>query len=233
MTLGPCTPWITATDLPCQFDEAPAELVAAMVAQAERFMFDATCQEYPGSCIYRVWPNVDNSGCVSTSPSTVDLTVWVPPPVHQIIQVRVDGEQVPGSMYGLVNGRWLVAYESDESPLVPWPEQRINRPDGSPGTWSVELEAGTEPPEPLVAATAELACQLVRRALGVGCDLPDNATSVSRSGVTVSLQARAEGRVGIPFIDTMIDRYGCLNGRRPRLLDPTRALTRVERVTGS
>lgn len=232
MSLGPCSPWVT--DLPCQFDEADPALVASAVEQATTFMFDATCQEFPGSCVYRVWPHVTTASCASSIAAyAVDLTAWVPSPVNDIIQVRVDGEQVPGSLYGLVNGRWLVAYEADSSPLVPWPEQHVNRPDGSPGTWSVEVDAGSDPPEPLAAATAELACQLIRRSLGVSCDLPDNATSVTRSGVTISLQARAEGMVGIPFIDTMIDRYGCRSGRRQRLADPAGALTRVVRVTGS
>jgi len=53
------------------------------------------------------------------------------------------------------------------------------------------------------------------------CDLPDNATSVSRGGVTVSLAARQEGKVGVQAIDMMLERYGCpkVSGG---ILDPLR-----------
>ncbi|MFZ4431563.1 MAG: hypothetical protein ACOYOQ_00050 [Microthrixaceae bacterium] len=236
--MGVCEPWITTDDLPCDLSEASDEQIAVAIEAATEWLYDATCQAYPGSCSAIIRPRREHHGycqqslytahsASSVSKPAVDLTAAVPGPITEVVEVTVAGTVVDPAEYALVNARWLVRREP--STLSPWPVQDYDWAADSERGWTVEVVYGAAPPSPLRLAAAELACQLLKRWLGKECDLPDNASSITRGGVTVSLQARAEGKIGIPLIDAIVDAYGCTQRER-RLVDPAKPWTAVERI---
>jgi len=226
---SPCTPWITVDDLLCEFADVPEAVVDLTITGAIEWMNDLTCGAYPGSCTTEVRPvpgcgHQERCGCTARW-ERLDLLRWLPGPVTDLVSVTVDGQAVNAAYYAVLNQRWLTARKVDgESPLIPWPAQDMGRPLGETDTWAVTVEHGLTPPAPLAQATAELVCQLLRRYQGLECDLPDNATSITRSGVSISLAQRQAGRIGVQAIDAVLDTYGCGGpgqGRPRRLVDPT------------
>lgn len=230
---GICTPWLDIEAdlcLPPAAAADPATINA--VAEAEQWVFHATGSRYTGECTstLRIAMPCGHEHC-SCRPRwrRVDLSVFVPGPVSSIVEVVVDGEEVDESLYRLVNGRWFTPHGGEEvdNPLRPWPTQHLNRPDGDEGTWSVTVTHGAAPPAPLVGAAAELARQLIAKCSGGECDLPDNATSISKDGVTVSLQVPTDGSTGLAMVDSKIALYR--SAPRRRLLDPAGPVAEVIR----
>jgi len=223
-----CSDWISADDLPCDLSTASEAQIDLAIEQATVWLFDATCQQYPGTCTSTLRPMPGVSTCAPAkrpySPDAIDLSEWVTGPVTAIVQVEVSGSVVDADNYALMNDRWFVPQRpvGSDPALIPWPLQDYEYPDGGERSWTITVEHGEHPPAPLKMAATELACQLLRRSVGEECDLPDNATSVSRGGVTVSLQARAEGKIGLPLIDAQVERYGCAQTRTRRMYDPAR-----------
>jgi hypothetical protein len=233
-----CDDWITSSDLTCDLTGVMPNVVQTAIDAAVQWLDDVTCGQYGGVCTTEIRPVIECGhrnicGCGSRW-EKLDLLEWVSGPIVEITDVTVNGATVTDDYWTLVNHRWLTALDPDDStptPLLPWPYQNMRRLTGE-GVWSVTVEHGQNPPAPLRMAAAELACQLLQRMLGRDCDLPDNATSVSRQGVTVSLQARTEGKIGLPTVDAVIETYGCIGkrGRASRLVDPNRrgaGLTRI------
>jgi len=228
-----CGDWITADDLPCDLTVASEAQIALAIEQATVWLFDATCQEYPGLCVSVIRPMPGLTACTPTddrcATDSIDLSDWVTGPITQVLEVVKGGDIVDPVHYTLMNSRYFVPQRpTTVTPeLIPWPLQDYEYAEGGDYSWTIEVEHGALPPAPLKMACTELACQLLRRMLGLDCDLPDNATSVSRGGVTVSLQARADGKIGLPLIDAQVERYGCTQVRTRRLFDPARPWVHV------
>lgn len=222
-----CSDWgIDAADLTCNRQNLTADEIAAVIEQAVLFVNDVTCGQFDGPCSTTIRPLTD---CAPADACTchgawprLDLYQWVTGPIVTVDQVSVDGEIVPADNYHLWEHRFLGPVDPDgsTSALDPWPEQNMRKLSG-PGTWSITVTHGAGLPVPLRSAVVELASQLGKRCCGEDCDLPDNATSVSRGGVTVSLATRQEGKVGVQAIDMALERYGCpkVSGG---ILDPLR-----------
>lgn len=214
-----CSNWTSTEDLAglCA-TELDAEIVQQMLDTAVEWLNDLTCNQYGGSCLYdlRVSNHCHHGGghCGSNycDWDRIDLTRYLPSPVTTIAEVQVNGEVVPSTDYRLDDRRWFVPIR--EGALIPWPTQDMQQTIGETGTWKITAYAGQEPPRPLVLAAQELACQLIRKWETGDCDLPDNTTSVTRDGVTISLQARQEGRIGLPTVDAVLDTYPCRKKRR-------------------
>lgn len=236
---GVCTPWFTVDDMDCH--SVPAHLREAAMVEATRWLFDATCRLWPGTCTSTIRPHTEDR-CTSfinpAVPHRLDLTRWVKGPIRNIVDVHVDGQPIDRTWFWLENNRWLVSSdgfgdEEADSPLIPWPRQIPQRQLGGVGTWSVTVEHGADPPPPLVRAAVTLACETVKQCTGDDtCVLPDNATSVTREGVTIRLAQRQEGKVGVPFIDNMLEQYGCASqrARARRLHDPLAPRAQVSRL---
>lgn len=228
-----CADWITADELPCDLTVASEAQIDLVIEQATVWLFDATCQQYAGSCVSVIRPLPELNSCVPDRnryrTDSVDLSEWVTGPVTDVLEVRVAGDIVDPTNYTLMNQRWFVPQRptTGDPALIPWPLQDYEYADGGERSWTIEVEHGAAPPAPLKMACAELACQLLRRQLGEECDLPDNATSITRGGVTVSLQARAEGKIGLPLVDAQVERYGCDQTRLRRMYDPARPWVEV------
>lgn len=229
---GVCEPWITVNDLCATVDGTKDETLAiAAVNEAVRWLNDATGNAWMGPCTAFLRPNVgDTSICDPLTTSRrgrrpIDLTLWLEPPVLSIVELRVDGEVIAPKWYYLADGKLHASsgWDDDDSPLIPWPEQNERRQAGAPGTWDVTVRHGSPPPESLVGAARTLACELYKSCTGdESCELPKNAASVSRDGVTITFQPPVRGRTGIPRVDAQIDLYGPDGLGRParRMLDP-------------
>jgi hypothetical protein len=219
-----CADWFTLSDLDC---EAGSPHASGYATVAMDWIYAATGDQWPGECETELRPTVTCSHrrgtCYCpTRWDRLDLTLWLQGPIVSIDQVTVDGTAVDPTHYRLDNRRWLSACAPDgiDSLLLPWPTQDLRRADGDPDTWTVTVTHGAIPPSPVVMAAKELACQLIRKAAGNDCELPDNATTISDNGITISMQVPTDGRVGIPRIDSILDLYG-RNRTRRRMIDPT------------
>lgn len=209
-----CTDWFDAADLDCDAADLAATAVDFLVDVAQEWMYAATGSQFSGECEATLRPVLP---CACTwrcdcGWRRIDLSVWVPAPIT-LVEVVVDG--VVDTDWQIVNDRFLMPLNDRD-----WPVQDLDVTTGD-GVWTVEVTYGEAPPNPVLWAGKELACQLVRKATTGECDLPDNATSVSDNGVTISLDVPEGGRFGIPLIDAALDLFGGAGRRqRRRMHDP-------------
>lgn len=221
-----CGDWLSRSDICVTIDgEPPAPaLVARAIDSATSWMYESTNQLFSGVCTSVVRPKLP---CGHPDPCAcragwrkLDLSPFVPGTIQGILAVDVNGETLENAEeadYRLAWGRYLVPHEGGG--LWPWPAQHLNRPDGADGTWSVTVTHGNPPPPHVADAAAELARQLILRGCSSDdCLLPDNATSVTRDGVTVEFNIPTGGKTGIPTVDTIIDLYPAKRVRR--MYDP-------------
>ena len=233
----PCEPWLTYADVcdPNAEDPVSRGIASAAIASATAWMFDATCSQFTGVCTSVIRPRPpcghegDDQCTAACNWRRIDLSPWVAGPIRTIEAVTVDGEELSNYEdvdYRLAMGRYLVPHE--DGALRPWPRQYMNRADGAEGTWSVTVTHGVIPPPHVLDATADLAKQFIAKCTGGECLLPDNATSISRDGVTVELNIPTDGKTGLPMVDTVVGMYPCKRTRR--LHDPADAEPEVQRL---
>lgn len=227
--------WFTVADLTC--DNANTEGASGYAAAAQSWLYAKTGYRWPGvtqSVVSPTYPCGHDRGQHCTCRvrwQRLDLTRWVRGPIVSVDEVVVDGAVVPDDQYRLDNRRFLAAqYDGPggTGTLLPWPVQNLTLPPGAVGTWQVTVTHGSAPPPEVLAAAKALACQLIAKHNGGPCDLPDNATSVTRDGVTITLQVPEDGRTGIPWIDSVLDLYPPVQTRR--LLDPAAERAPVRRL---
>lgn len=142
----------------------------------------------------------------------------VPQRLHSVTRVwqGLGGVKVPYS-----SNAWRLDYPYYLTPMGTldsegWPAQDLNLPDGATGTWGVDILVGEAPPEDVLAAAADVACQALRHCLHKPCDVPSNAISVSRDGVSISL---AQGLRSVPSVAALLDAPGDWCRERRRLVD--------------
>jgi len=106
----------------------------------------------------------------------------------------------------------------DSSARSCFPIQRLDLPDGAPGTWSIRYRFGLAPIGLAKLGAADLACELIKSCQGLDCTLPDNAESVTKRGITVRF--RGPGFTNVKTADLLIDGYGCPKTGTRRMIDP-------------
>ena len=224
MVPGICTEWFGVERLE-NCDSAVAVLAQQSVDEAISWIFRMTGSQFIGTCTTTLWPwpKCDRHGqrCGCGNLERYDLSLDVSGTVSEIVEVVVDGDTVPTTDYWLGSGRWLIPMR--DGALWPWPEQDLH---AAAPRWSVTVEHGTAPPPEVVRAAVILAEQLLAKATGAECDLPDNATSISKDGMSIQLAVPTDGKTGIPLVDSIVAMY-----RRPvfgRAFDPLE----VSAVTG-
>lgn len=129
-------------------------------------------------------------------------------PVSAVTSVTVDGAALAE------NVDWILA---DQRLLVrigrSWPCcQNLSTPDGSPGTWSVAYTYGSPPPVAGRLAAREMVIAMALDASGKPNKLPSRTESVTRQGVSASINdasSRNAGRPGwhMPTGILAIDRF--------------------------
>ena len=164
---------------------------------------------------------VNSCGCLAgddCSCSALD-EVYLPGPVGEIVEVRIDGEVVPADQYRVDNGNRLVSM----GPA--WPTcQDLSKPGGAEGTFEVTYYRGAAPNEITRMAAGVLAVEFYRACAGdKKCRLPRGVTSVARNGVSYEVDAGlfSDGYTKIPEVDAVIRIF---NPNRlmgaPRVLSP-------------
>lgn len=151
------------------------------------------------------WRNASVCGCSSDCSCGQLCEVRLEAPVHDIVEVRVDGKVLPAGAYRVDAPALLVRTDGGC-----WPRcQDMAAPPDAEGTFAVTYRLGVQLDEAAIAAHSELVCHLLKgcggSGSGCGCRLPANATRVARQGVTVEMadlaQVHAEGRTGLPTVD--------------------------------
>lgn len=216
-----CSPWATLADVTCgpcatydAVDEATLELG---IDRAGDVLFHLSGRRYPGVCTDTILPNTC-SPCSCCGHSAVRLSGY---PVVEVTEVSIDGAVVDPARYRVHNQRSLVYLPADGDPRRGWPTiQRLNRPLGEPGTWSVTYTYGRMPPEGGVAAAVSLGCAMALACVGDAdaCNhLAEAVANYARQGVSIDVDdvgTLAEGGLtGDPTADQWLrslrhgDRY--------------------------
>jgi len=227
-TVPPVTGTIGWPIRPCcpEWDTADPDLKAHVAAAAVQALNAKTCDRFVrcerviplcalctcvGGCGCR-WNPIDVRAILAVrAPNVAAFTissVWVGPDVlveGVDYQVTVRGEIVP----------------LDGGLLDPLPTGDMTGIPGAPGTFGVTIIEGEPVPELMLAAAGDLACQLLAFCQGRPCDIPANAVSVSRDGVTIDLLT---GYDAIPTVKLALATWPCQ--KRARFTDPSMWRTR-------
>jgi hypothetical protein len=125
------------------------------------------------------------------------------PGIHDILQVRIDGEILASTAYRVDDGRKLVRIDGDC-----WPDcQELALADTEPGTFSVLYRTGNPVPAGGRRAATELSVELwksCRPGRGACPTLSDRVTQVVREGISYSydnLDVYERGRTGLNRVD--------------------------------
>lgn len=243
-----CSDWITEDDLCCPtvIDGVDAAVIAANIAAATSFLYDATCRRWPGLCDVTERPIVPcvcgfdwgwwwgNGGwnfsdgwpfwlgCGCSCRRYTRLILPGEYPVTAVTDVRVNGVSLPATDYRLDGSRFLDLQQPNSLGLSWWPRQNPDFPDDTPGTWAVDYTLGSEPIDAAKRAAGDLACHFIASCPSGDCgDLPDDTESVSKRGITI--RRRPPGEYNVETAGLLVKQYGCPAGGTPRMIDPADA----------
>lgn len=195
--------------------KARAQMLASMT------LF-ALCGQRVGGCPVTVRPSLEMGRCyigadpigpgdLALAPYAYmnafyrgDRGILLPPPVHALVEVNVDGVALNLSDFRIDDGRRLVWQGTGASPLPI--RQNLSQPAGAPGTFSVTYQ-DTAPVSPAGAyAAGALAMEYAKACTGSKCRLPSNVTTLVRQGVTMNFTEGVfpKGRTTIPEVDRFI-----------------------------
>lgn len=224
-----CAPWADPADAcaPCDDYEFDPALLIDGITVASGVLYNLTRQRWAGICTQTIRPTTcgcgayrgrwwtgTGCGCGCGGVSELILPGY---PVVDVLDVTIDGETIDPARYRIDDRSRLVYMPDpdDTSDRRAWPCcQRLSRPAGEEGTWSVTYEYGQEPPLGGVKAAASLGCQLAIACLpadspaGKQCRLPKRVTSITRQGVTLAiidpLSLFKDGLTGLPEVDLWV-----------------------------
>lgn len=161
-------------------------------------------------------------GCSCADPRSILL----PGPIGRIESITVDGVEVPGAAYQVLDGQWLMRLDGGA-----WPRhQDMWAPMTEEHTFAVSYFQGTAPDELDAFAAGVLATEfynLLKSGDKEKCRLPRNVTNVVRQGVSydMSTSGFADGKSGIPEVDAIVSR------RNPYLLRTPTVIMSVDTIT--
>lgn len=223
MTTSPCT-WPVARS--CLPDNANPALVAEAVDTAVGVLWALTGRRF-GTCPVEArpcppgtppsgiplspgpgWVPLLDAGTIRNAPACTttacDRTgaIILPGPVHKLLGMSVDGDDVDLTTV-VLHGDRIMRRDG-----LPWPAQHLDRPEGDPGTWSIRYLRGTPPPAGAAHAVGTLAKEFLAACTTGKCALPRRTTQVQRQGVTVSMVDPQDifdsGATGLPEVDLWI-----------------------------
>lgn len=179
-------------------------------------------------------PYLDGTGTWRNETSCVSgdcaprCEVWLPGPVHAVLEVYQDGIMVDPNSYVVDNRRWLVRTDGGC-----WPETVDLGTDTD--RFEVLYVRGEEVPAILEDAAGILACEFAKSFKNQECRLPGRISSLSRQGVQVSMldvdSLLRRGLTGIPEVDQVIfalNPHGLHS--RPRVMSPDVQPPRIRRA---
>ena len=163
---------------------------------------------YPQPLLIRgQWFNLTCGDCTSGCSCTTVSEAVLPGPVHEVLEVKVDGVVQAPSTYRLDDWRLLVRL-NDSWPLC----NDLNLDDDQEGTWSVNITTGVEVPPLGKLAMGELATEIAKfLSCDTSCALPKPVQSITRQGLNVTFldpnEVFADGKLGLYFCDLFIQTY--------------------------
>lgn len=205
----------------CDVEGVDPELLARSKAAAV-FTIDRITGYRYGLCVVTVFPCKSQcparcSRCPECRGVRVDLRPLVGR-VDSIESIEVDGVDIDSGDYQLTSHRYLEPF--NPGALWPLPPQQRNLPPGSVNTWSVDAVGGEPVSENVLIATADLWCQFIKFCTpGDVCDIPENAVSVTREGISVRLDT---GLDAIPTVKYLRQTYNPRAKRKVGIYDPAR-----------
>lgn len=150
------------------------------------------------------WRNC-GGGCFGICCCGASCEVWLPGPIGEITEVRIDNAVVPASAYRVDNRELLVRQDGNC-----WPEcANLNvAADSTDNTFVVTYTRGETVPRAGEIAAGILAGEFAKACVGAACAIPERVTSVSRSGVQFQLVSPTDefndGLTGITEVDRFI-----------------------------
>jgi hypothetical protein len=223
--LGVCSTW----------EDYPPPVQAAALHLATLYLWAATGRQYGPCPVeirpaqgrgepeayraYPVWPGQDpvvsgpylfagtwrNCGCGDGCCCQPMCSIVLRGPVAGIVEVLVDGEEIPSSAYrvDVADG----AYRLVRLDGTCWPTcQDFSADPDAAGAFVVRYLYGRELPEALEVAAALLACEYAKALTGGACRLPSRMTRLSRQGVEVEVAPPepGDGLTGIREVDAVV-----------------------------
>lgn len=232
-----CGPWASPSDVPEKYRErASTNQWLYLLEMAGELLYQLSGHRWLGSgCTAQAeirsrptavgagqWPfqDIGSCGCWRVQPgygyAAAYADAWFfdrswrgahPAPVAVLLDPQAssvtsattaDGVLVPPEAYELTEAGWL---------------QRLDGKGwsgcGASGPTVIEYAKGRVPPTGGVAACVQLAIEFLRSMCGEqGCAIPQNATQITRQGMTISMDVSAflkEGRTGVPMVDLWIN----------------------------
>jgi len=153
------------------------------------------------------WFNLTCGGCFGDCSCSSVSDFVLPSPVHQILDITIDGTPMVTGSYRLDNNRIVVRTDGGVWPAC----NDLSVDDGQPGTWTVTATFGEPVPDGGVLAMGELICEIIRGATGGDCRLPAGVTQLIRQGVTIQYPDIGEmfrrGRTGLYLVDMFINTW--------------------------
>ena len=149
------------------------------------------------------WYNNGACGCPGDCTCSRLCTATLQGPVHEVVQVRVDGQVLPPDTWRLLTGDRLARVDGGC-----WPScQDLAQPDAD--GFTVVYHRGVPPGPDAIRAVSMLACRKLDECgngSGDGCgELPDGVTQVSREGITMRFGDREdEFRSGMRYVDDWV-----------------------------
>lgn len=215
MSYGPCVAWITGDDVAECCGAAVADVGTFTVLLddaadvASQLLYEYSGRRFAGLCsrngvrpchggcdcdvqILSRGHIVGGSSCSGSSCwchglSRVKLAGYV----REITQVKISGDVLDPSEYRLDEHKYLTRMNGNR-----WPScSRADLPDTEDGTFSVSYTYGRTPPLAAIDAAKQFACEIYQQCSAsvsgteADCQIPANATRVTRQGITVERSA--------------------------------------------
>lgn len=211
-----------ATVRPCREYSSPVRMTGESVHYSS--VVGASRAPWTPVLIDGKWFNITDCGCTGgcgCGNGPREDRLMLPPEVHDVLEVRIEGEVLDPSNYHLTYDNYLVR---DDDGV--WPQyQDVHARSGAAGTWEINVEYGVPVPEDGRLAAGILANEFAKSLCGdSACALPRRTRSVTRQGISMDMGIELmedviRGRTGITQVDGWV--ASVMNSPvRPRVTSP-------------
>jgi hypothetical protein len=153
-----------------------------------------------------VWYNLACAECTVGCSCTSISEAFLPAPVTNVTEVKIDGAVLNSSLYRVDEWRKLVRLGGGFWPIC----NDLGKPDTEVGTWSVTFDIGEPVPRLGQLAAGELFCELIQLD-SAKCKLPRPVQQIVRQGVTMTFADPnadfTDWRIGLTMCDLFINTY--------------------------
>lgn len=210
---APCQAWATwaqvreVCPLPEGTDELDAWIQAAILAAITRSLWAKTCKRF-GTCTATVRPV---PCCVHRrrlcACGKYPYILLGDEPIAGVSEVLIDGDVLAGSAYRVDDFERLVRLDGDGWPTC----NDLSLDSTEDGTFEVTFTYGAAIPAEGVLLASLLACSWASDIMAGDCEVPANATNISREGVTIEIQPPTL-TTGVTLLDQWLASFECGSG---------------------